>query len=120
MSKGRVEFQYGRLESRILLPRGRGLWSAIWFVGANIDSVQWPAYGEIDVMENIGAEPTRVFGTLHCPQFFGGNGVSGNYVSDAELADEFRIFAVDWTADRITWSVDDQEYFSVSAPELGS
>ena len=64
---GRFSQAYGRFEARIRIPRGQGLWPAFWMMGVNIDSRGWPDDGEIDVMENIGREPTTVHGTLHGP-----------------------------------------------------
>jgi beta-glucanase (GH16 family) len=51
VTKGLVERRYGRFEARIQLPWGRGLWPAFWMLGANIDEVDWPQCGEIDIME---------------------------------------------------------------------
>jgi hypothetical protein len=120
VSKGLVQFKYGRLECRLQLPKGRGLWSAIWMLGAHIDDATWPACGEIDVVENLGAEPNRAFGTIRCPGHFGDGGISGDYICSEELADNFRVFAVEWLPDRISWRVDEAEYFSVSRSHLGS
>ena len=120
ITKGLVEFKYGRFECRLKLPKGAGLWSAVWLLGSNIDAVSWPACGEIDVMENVGAEPRRVFGTLHCPGFFKRDGISGDFISDSHFADDFHVFAVDWTASEIVWSIDSQDYFRVSSDQLGA
>ncbi len=119
-SKGLRTFRYGRLECRAMLPRGAGLWSAVWALGANIDSVPWPACGEIDMIENVGREPCRVFGTVHCPGHSGKDGLSGDFISPVPFDAGFRIFAVDWSPDRIAWSVDDTRYFSIRRQDLGS
>ena len=58
---------YGRFEARMRLPYGQGIWPAFWMLGNDIGAVGWPACGEIDVMEMVGYEPNRVFGTLHGP-----------------------------------------------------
>ena len=118
-TKGRFEFQYGRIEARALLPRGSGLWSAIWMLGSDIDQVGWPACGEIDVMENLGANPDCVFGTIHCPGHSGSDGVSGEDVSRHAPPGGYRLFAVDWGPRSIIWSVDERAYHSVSAAQLG-
>ena len=120
VTKGRFVFEHGRLEARALLPSGPGLWSAIWMLGSDIDAVGWPACGEIDVMENLGAEPHRVFGTVHCPGHFGRGGISGDHVSRQPLPGAYRLFAVDWGPRAIVWSIDGQAYHLVSAAELGS
>lgn len=119
-SKGLVDFQYGRLETRLKPPAGDGLWSALWLLGANIDQAPWPACGEIDVMEHVSAEPGRVFGTVHCPEFFQEAGLSGDHVVDRPLTEGFHTFAVDWSEDRIVWSVDGTQYFQVTRSDLKS
>ena len=64
-------FQYGRIEARIRIPKGEGVWPAFWMLGEDIEQHPWPACGEIDIMENIGKEPTLVHGTLHGPGYQG-------------------------------------------------
>ncbi len=56
-TKGKKEFQYGKIEIRAKLPLGKGLWPAFWMLGSNIDSVGWPKSGEIDILEYVGKEP---------------------------------------------------------------
>ena len=63
---------YGRFEARIQIPRGQGIWPAFWMLGEDIDQKPWPACGEIDIMENIGKEPSIVHGTIHGPGYSGG------------------------------------------------
>ena len=96
------------------------MWSAIWMLGSDIDRVGWPGCGEIDVMENLGAEPRRVFGTVHCPGHFGRDGISGDDVARQMPPGTYRLFAVDWGPRTIVWSVDGRAYHSVSATRLGS
>ena len=54
ITKSKKEFQYGRVDIRSLLPKGQGIWPALWMLGSNISTVDWPACGEIDIMEMIG------------------------------------------------------------------
>jgi len=65
LSKNKAEFQYGRIEASARLPATAGTWPAIWMLGANIDKVDWPACGEIDIMENVGFDPLRIHGSVH-------------------------------------------------------
>jgi hypothetical protein len=67
-TKGRHAFRYGRFEARLQTPVGRGLWPAFWALGTDIDRSGWPECGEIDVMENLGHEPTKASGTIHGPR----------------------------------------------------
>jgi beta-glucanase (GH16 family) len=104
------EQKYGRFEARIRLPEGAGLWPAFWMIGANVEEVSWPASGEIDIMENVGREPERVFATVHGPGYSAGNSISNELdLPEGEtFADDFHIFAVEWDPARITFSVDGQ------------
>jgi len=64
-TKAKKEFRYGNIEVRAKLPIGRGLWPAFWMLGANIDQVNWPDCGEIDILEYVGKEPKTIYTSLH-------------------------------------------------------
>jgi beta-glucanase (GH16 family) len=117
-TKDRFEATYGRFEARIRIPRGQGLWPAFWMLGSNIDSVGWPRCGEIDVMENIGREPTVVHGTMHGPGYSGGSSIGGAYTLNEPFADNYHVFAVEWTPGQIRWLVDEQEYRRTTPADL--
>lgn len=112
LTSGRFTQAYGRFEASIKIPRGQGMWPAFWMLGDNIGSVGWPNSGEIDVMENIGREPGTVHGSLHGPGYSGGNPLTGSYTlpNGAALADAFHTYAVDWTPDSVTFSIDGIQY----------
>jgi beta-glucanase (GH16 family) len=99
---------YGRFESRMKLPRGQGLWPAFWMLGDNVGSAGWPTCGEIDIMENIGREPSIVHGTLHGPGYSGAQGPSAGFTnpSGRPFADDFHVFAIEWEPSAIRWYVD--------------
>jgi beta-glucanase (GH16 family) len=120
LTKGKWSWTYGRIEARIKIPRGQGLWPAFWMLGSNVDSVGWPVCGEIDIMENIGHEPSTVHGTVHGPGYSGGKGIGGPYVlgGRAAFADDFHIFAVEWETNRIRWYADSQLYFTVASTNI--
>lgn len=119
-TKGLREFRFGRVEARALLPSGAGLWSAIWALGGDIDTASWPACGEIDIVEHVGRDPARVFGTVHCPGKSGREGPNGGFMGSAPFGGGFHIFAVDWTPSAISWCVDGRSYFEVTRGDLGS
>lgn len=104
--------KYGHFESRIKVPRGQGVWPAFWMLGDDLGSAGWPNSGEIDIMENIGKEPNTVHGTIHGPGYSGAGGVGAAYTlpNGKSFADDFHVFAVDWSPSKITWSVDGQVY----------
>ena len=119
-TQGKATWTYGRMEARMKIPRGQGIWPAFWMLGANFPSAGWPTCGEIDILENIGSELTTVHGTLHGPGYSGGNGISGPYSlpGNAVFADDFHLYAVEWTTNQIKWLVDSQQYFSVAPASL--
>ena len=126
LTRGKWSWAYGRMEARIKIPRGQGIWPAFWMLGTNIDSVNWPACGEIDIMENIGktSDQGTAHGTIHGPQssgdFNGGAGVGGTYTlaDGAALAADFHIYAVEWTTNQIKWFVDTNQYFRATPANL--
>ena len=111
---GKFSQQYGRFEARIQMPEGQGLWPAFWMMGADINTVNWPSCGEIDVMENIGKEPSINHGSLHMPATGGttDDQLTGMYTlsGGAKLGDSFHTYAVEWTSSTITFYVDDMLY----------
>lgn len=111
---------YGRIEARMRIPRGQGLWPAFWMLGADFGTVRWPDCGEVDIMENIGREPGKVHGTLHGPGYSGGRGISGSVSlpTGQALADDFHVYAVEWEANRIRWFLDEKPYFTVTPADL--
>jgi beta-glucanase (GH16 family) len=118
-TKGRFEQMHGRFEARIRIPRGQGIWPAFWMLGADIDQVGWPQCGEIDVMENIGREPAMVHGTIHGPGYSGASGIGGAYtLTTGSFADDYHVFAVEWTPDDIRWLVDEREYRRITPAGL--
>ncbi|MET4107818.1 glycoside hydrolase family 16 protein [Hymenobacter sp. UYP22] len=65
ITKGKKSFQYGRIDVRAKLPKGKGIWPAIWMLGADIDQNNWPKCGEIDIMELRGSQPREFLSTMH-------------------------------------------------------
>ncbi|MEU9884909.1 family 16 glycosylhydrolase [Sphaerisporangium sp. NPDC051011] len=110
---------YGRFEARMKLPRGQGIWPAFWMLGNDLGSVGWPNSGEIDIMENIGREPSTVHGTIHGPGYSGAGGIGAGYSIGGAFADAFHTFAVDWSPNLIVWYVDGNEYQRRTPADLG-
>lgn len=128
---GKQEFLYGRLEAKMKLPKGQGVFPAFWTLGAdfNLDGrietgqgYGWPSTGEIDIMELTGTATGQgnktVYGT---PHFFyskgdadkdgnAGSGYSGNLSLSDDFANDFHVFGINWSEDRIEWYVDDVVY----------
>ncbi len=111
LSKDKFSFKYGKLEARAKLPFGAGTWAAIWMLGSNISTVPWPGCGEIDIMEHVGNQQNKIFGTLHHPGHSGGNG-DGSSVVIANASTEFHRYGLEWSASTIKISVDDFTFFT--------
>ena len=105
ISWGKQEFKYGRIEVRAKLPSGRGIWPAIWMLGANLGSAGWPACGEIDIMEYVGYEPDVVHATVHTTA---GSGVNGNGSSKrlTTCEEQFHIYGLTWTEEKMEFYID--------------
>ena len=117
---GKFSQAYGRFEARIKIPRGQGIWPAFWMMGDDIDKVGWPTCGEIDIMENIGKEPSLVHGTIHGPGYSGDKGPTASYESSDHrpFADDFHIYAVEWEPEAIRFYVDDHLYATRTPTDL--
>ncbi|MFJ3669296.1 ricin-type beta-trefoil lectin domain protein [Streptomyces sp. NPDC090106] len=117
-TSGKFSAQYGHVEARMKIPRGQGIWPAFWMLGT---PVNWPASGEIDIMENVGFEPSTVHGTIHGPGYSGSGGIGAAYTlpNGQAFADAFHTFAIDWAPGRITWSVDGNVYQTRTPADLG-
>jgi beta-glucanase (GH16 family) len=110
---------FGRFEARMQLPAGQGIWPAFWLLGDNSSTVGWPQCGEIDIIENKGQEPNTVHGTVHGPGYSGGQGITAAHiVPGAPLSAGFHVYAVEWFANLIVFSVDGISYFTVAPQQL--
>ena len=120
-TRQRFELLYGRVEVRAKLPTGNGTWPAIWMLGTSIDQVGWPACGEIDIMENVGFEPTRIYGTIHTAAYNHVAGTSkGANVTISNPWEDFHVYAMEWYPDRIDVFADGQKYFTFANEGTGS
>lgn len=111
LSKGKFSFKYGKVEARAKLPAGGGTWPAIWMLGDNISSVGWPACGEIDIMEHVGNQLNKIFGTVHYPGNSGGNAVGGT-TTISNVTTEFHRYGIEWNTTTIKFLVDDVVFFT--------
>ena len=128
-SQGKFSFRYGKMEARIKLPYGDGIWPAFWMLGDNITSVGWPSCGEDDIMEMIGGSGTggtrsplsdaTVYGTLHWNQ--NGQASSGGKYTlpSGNFSDDFHLFGVVWTSRTIQFYVDSTTYYQVDISPTG-
>jgi beta-glucanase (GH16 family) len=118
LSQYKVEFGYGRVEARIKVPQGSGLWPAFWSLGSNIGQVGWPQSGELDIMEFVGRQPNTIFGTIHGPGYSGGASFGGTYDLGTGVFNDYHTVAVEWRPDRIDWVVDGVTYLTATPADV--
>lgn len=126
LTQGRQAFQFGRIEARIKVPSGAGLWPAFWMLGndfsrdpdAPLES-NWPHVGEIDIMEYVGREPDLIMGTAHGPGYAGAGGLGRWNRQDYAIADDFHTYAVEWEEDEIRWFYDAEHYYTLTPEVVG-
>ncbi|HET7543392.1 MAG TPA: glycoside hydrolase family 16 protein [Polyangiaceae bacterium] len=119
-TQGLYSFTYGRVEARMKIPQGQGLWPAFWMLGTDIATNPWPACGEIDIMENIGKEPNIIHATIHGPGYSAGSGPTKQYTLSAPVASAFHVFAIEWEPNTIRWYVDDTQYSTKTPSDIPS
>ena len=105
-TKGKVSFNYGKLEARIKIPVGQGIWPAFWALGETGD---WPAGGELDIMEYIGKTPLAVYGTAHGPGYSGANGIGKPLNSTIPWGNDWHTYTLIKQPNLIVWQVDGVE-----------
>jgi beta-glucanase (GH16 family) len=114
---GKFTFQYGRVEARIKVPKGNGLWPAFWMMGADfLTGRPWPYNGEVDIMEVLGRNTTESYSTLHAPAYngAGGYGLKYNLPGGGDFANDYHVWAAQWDSKGITYFVDNQQVFFAS------
>jgi hypothetical protein len=119
ITMGKREFKYGRIDIRAKLPKGKGIWPALWMLGANFKTVGWPKCGEIDIMELLGHEPGKVYGTAHW-----GNPNHASYglstaLSSGTFADQYHVFSLVWDNKNIKWYLDDVQFVVIDITPAG-
>lgn len=121
ITKGKKEFQYGRFEARVKLPKGQGIWPAFWTLGSDIDQVNWPNCGEIDILEMVGGgsggdssemRDDTVVSSIHYSQTDGSHMNKGNVytLSSGIFADDYHIVSMVWDANYIYYFMDGVQY----------
>lgn len=103
-----VSVRFGRVEVRAKMPKGQGMWPAIWMLGDNIDQIDWPGCGEMDLAEVIGNEPSKLYSTVHYTDKDNSHTeVQETYeLIDGTFNDAYHVFSLDWTPEYLTFTVD--------------
>ena len=106
---GKHSWTFGRIDARIKLPEGQGIWPAFWMLGQNISQVGWPKCGEIDIMEHINNEEI-LHGTLH---WHNEKHVSSGGTTACDVT-KYHNYTVEWDKESIKWLLDGVKYWEVS------
>ncbi|MBL7745413.1 MAG: glycoside hydrolase family 16 protein [Chitinophagaceae bacterium] len=111
ITKGKGDWQYGKIEVKAKLPKGLGTWPAIWMLGST-SPLKWPDDGEIDIMEHVGFNQGFIHGTVHCKKF---NHVIGTQKTDTievqDCSEAFHVYSVEWNKDSVKVAMDGNVYF---------
>lgn len=110
-TKDLASWKYGRFEIKAKLPKGVGLWPAIWMLGENKTEVGWPESGEIDIMEHVGFNNDTIFGTVHTKAYNHNKKTEqGRSVFINKPYDDFNVFALEWTPEKMDFILNDVVY----------
>ncbi len=119
-TKTKKEFTYGRFEIRARLPEGKGLWPALWMLGANFSSVGWPKCGEIDIMELLGNNAAVVYGSVHWDSNGHLSRTNQFSLPAGKFSSGFHKFSLVWTPNTMNWYVDNQRFFYLGRSEISA
>ncbi|MFH9725832.1 discoidin domain-containing protein [Streptomyces sp. NPDC017254] len=115
------QFTYGRVEARVKVPKGKGLWPAFWMMGGDfLTGRPWPYNGEIDIMEILGKDVKTAYSTVHAPAYNGGGGIGAPYrlPQDADFSDDFHTWTADWNSKGIVYSLDGRTVFTLDKEQV--
>jgi beta-glucanase (GH16 family) len=119
-TQGLAEFSYGRIEARMRLPIGRGIWPTFWMMGTDVGSVGWPRCGEIDIMEYRGQQPDLVRGTVHGLGYSAIDGIGARFAlpTGQRFSDDFHVFSLLWEPGSVEFQVDGASYKHIAPADL--
>jgi beta-glucanase (GH16 family) len=119
ITKDKGDWQYGKIEVKAKIPKGRGTWPAIWMLGSKTP-LEWPDDGEVDIMEHVGFHQGYIHASIHCKKY---NHIIGTQKTDTtflnDCSDKFHIYGVEWSKDSLKISVDHSVYFSIANEHTG-
>lgn len=121
VTRGKGDWLYGRIEVKARLPRGVGTWPAIWMMPTRSSYGNWPASGEIDIMEHVGFNHNRIHGAVHTASYNHRIGTqrSGTIDPVADVSEEFHLYAIEWEPHEIRWYLDNKRYFTFANEGTG-
>ena len=122
-TQGNKEFAFGRVDMRAKIPKGKGIWPALWMLGKNITTNGWPNCGEIDIMETIGSLPKDLHATVHYGLIGASNSTSKTAVYSAptgDLSDFFHVYSLVWSQDTMEIMIDNISYLKTNKTAIGN
>ena len=118
-TRGKVLVAPGRVEARIKLPAGQGLWPAFWMLGHTHPATPWPACGELDIMENKGSQPSTTSSAVHGPGYSGATPFAhAQSLIAGTFSDGFHLFAVEWNSAHVRFYIDDVAHYGITRSAL--
>ncbi|MGQ3053537.1 MAG: glycoside hydrolase family 16 protein [Roseateles sp.] len=117
-TNNKVSFTYGKVEARMKLPTGKGVWPAFWTLGTDIATNPWPKSGEIDIMEFVPQTPNSTYGTLHGPGYSGAQGIGKSVDLGAPVINDFHTYTIVKRPNEIIWYVDGKEFHRLTPANL--
>lgn len=117
-TQNKRDFTFGRIDIRAKLPKGQGVWPALWMLGSEIKTIPWPASGEVDIMELLGHEPAKTYSTVH----WGNQGATvsqhiGNSLvltGGDDFNQKYHVFSLDWQSNKMDFYVDNVLFYTVT------
>jgi beta-glucanase (GH16 family) len=119
LTAGKFDFTYGKVEVRAKLPEGGGTWPAIWMLGSSINTLGWPACGEVDIMEHAGNRQGTVQSAMHTPSS-SGNTINHGSQFISTVSTEFHVYGIEWTPEKMMFSVDGVVHYTYNPPTKNS
>lgn len=119
ITKNKGDWQYGKIEVKAKLPKGRGTWPAIWMLGS-VPNLRWPDDGEIDIMEHVGFNQGFIHGSIHCKKYY--HVINTQKTDTIELKDcseNFHVYSVEWNKESVKIAVDGNVFFTFTNEHTG-
>ena len=120
ITKDKKIFKFGRIDIRAKMPKGKGIWPALWMLGNNIGTAGWPACGEMDILELLGHEPNKIYGTMHWGANVASHGSKGSSytLSTGSFDQQFHVYSLIWQQNDIRVLVDDVDFVHVTSADV--
>lgn len=118
-TQNKKTFTFGRIDIRAKVPKGKGVWPALWMLGSNITTISWPKCGEMDIMELLGQEPNKVYQTIHYGPGPGSIQKTNSRISPTAYSDGFHLYSLNWEQDKLQFLVDNVVLLETTKADFG-